>query len=151
MIPEPAAKNKSLLKDPFFYGSCLIFFILLYVGWIFFSRWQQNRVLQRKTLEQRTERQREQDRATLEQLGGSALAIQSFYVSPGIVHRGESAQLCYGVANAKTITLDPPVARVWPSYSRCFDVTPSKTTTYTLTITGPTGDSQSASVVLKVD
>ena len=41
--------------------------------------------------------------------------------------------MCYGVANAKTVTLDPPVASVWPSATRCMQVKITKTTKFTLT------------------
>ena len=44
--------------------------------------------------------------------------------------------LCYGVVNANEVRLDPPVEKVWPSLSRCFDVAPTKTTHYTLSAEG---------------
>jgi len=53
-----------------------------------------------------------------------------------VIRRAETVQICYGVANAKTVTLKPQPNAVWPSYSRCVDVKPQKTTTYTLTIGG---------------
>lgn len=151
MSSDSAPPQKPLLKNPYLYTSSLAFVILLYVCWIFFSRWDQNREFRRKAQQERTERQRESDRAALQQFGGSELAIQYFYSSPGIIRRGESAQLCYSVANAKTVTLDPPVAAVWPSYTRCFDVSPSKTTTYKLTIAGASGQTLSSTATLKVE
>ncbi|MBZ5700612.1 MAG: hypothetical protein LAN84_02055 [Acidobacteriia bacterium] len=60
------------------------------------------------------------------------------------------AQLCYGVANAKKVTLEPPVGPVWPSYSRCLDVSPTKDTTYTLTVEDGQGHSMSQTVTLQV-
>ena len=124
--------------------------VALVVGWIFFSRWWQNRAFEHRVREERTEKQREQDRADLEQMGGKELAIQTFYATPGEIHRGQSVQLCYGVANAKTVKLEPQSNPVWPSYSRCVEVSPAKTTTYTLTITGASGDSKSQSLVVTV-
>jgi len=50
-------------------------------------------------------------RAAIEQLGGNHLAIQMLYATPRI-HRGETAQICYGVANAKTVTLEPQSGKV---------------------------------------
>ena len=68
-------------------------------------------------------------------MGGKTLDIQAFYANPGAVHRGESVKLFVSVvANAKTVKLEPQPNPVWPSYSRCVDVKPTKTTTYTLTI-----------------
>ena len=59
--------------------------------------------------------------------------ITMFYASPLNPAKGEKANLCYGVENADEVTLDPPVDRVWPSMSRCIEVAPGKSTTYTLT------------------
>src|SRR6266852_3357325 len=100
--------------------------------------------------EERTEKQQEQDRITLDQLGGKELAIQNFYATPGVVRRGETVQLCYGVANAKTVKLEPQSNPVWPSYSRCVDVTPTKSTTYTLTIADDAGNTRTQSLEVKV-
>jgi hypothetical protein len=92
----------------------------------------------------------ENDRAAVELLGGKELAIQMFYATPGAIRRGESARLCYGVANAKTVKLEPQSNPVWPSYSRCVEVAPSKTTTYTLTIMDAAGNTKSQTVEVKV-
>ena len=86
----------------------------------------------------------------MDQLGGSELAIRGLYVSPSVIRAGETAQLCYDVANAKGVTLDPPVAEVWPSHSRCIDVSPKKTTVYKLSITGAAGGAVSQTVELRV-
>jgi hypothetical protein len=120
------------------------------VVWILFARWQENRSIDRRAKEERAEKQREQDRATLEQMGGKELAIQTFYAIPAEIRRGQSVQLCYGVANAKTVTLQPQSNPVWPSYARCVDVTPNKTTTYTLTIADAAGNTRSQSLEVKV-
>lgn len=59
--------------------------------------------------------------------------ITQFYASPTNPSKGEKTLVCYGVENATEVRIDPPVDRVWPSLSRCLEVTPSKTVTYTLT------------------
>lgn len=64
---------------------------------------------------------------------GSSVQILSFYAAPGAIGRGGKSLVCYGVVNAREVRLDPPVEKVWPSLSRCFDVHPAKTTQYTLT------------------
>jgi hypothetical protein len=150
LLPQPDPPPKSIFKNPSFYSKCLLVMVALLVGWIFFSRWWQNRSIENRFKEERSEKQREQDRATLEQMGGKELAIQTFYATPGEIRRGQSVQLCYGVANAKTVTLEPQSNPVWPSYSRCVDVTPAKTTTYTLTISDASGNTKSQSLVVKV-
>jgi len=150
MLAEPAPETKSPLKNPLLYSGAAFLAVLLYLGWIFFSRWQENRGIERRAAEHQADVQREQDRNTVEQMGGKELAIQNFYGNPGVVHRGESAQLCYGVANAKVVTLVPQDNPVWPSYSRCVDVKPAKTTTYTLTAQDAAGHSVTQTLEIKV-
>ena len=53
-------------------------------------------------------------------------------------------------SNAKKVTLDPPAGPVWPSYARCLDVSPTKTTTYTLTASDDAGHSTSQTFTVKV-
>jgi hypothetical protein len=148
--PQTQAKTKTVFKNPLLYSSILVGIVLLIVGWILFSRWQQNLAIERHSREERSEKQREQDRVALEQLGGKELAIQSFYASPGAIHKGDSVQLCYGVANAKTVKLEPQSNPVWPSYARCVSVSPTKSTTYTLTISDAAGNVQTQSLEVKV-
>jgi hypothetical protein len=150
MLSDSNREPKSALRNPLLYSSIAIGIALLYVGWIFFSRTQENRASEQKTKEGKAQTQRESDRAALELLGGKELAIQMFYASPGTIHRGESTRLCYGVANAKTVKLEPQSNPVWPSLSRCVKVTPAKTTTYTLTIEDAPGNTKSQTLEVKV-
>jgi len=124
--------------------------VAIYVSFVLLTRYESNRDFERRDAAQKAEQRREEDRRAVEQLGGSDLAIRSLYVSPPQIHRGEKAQLCYDVANAKTVTLDPPEGEVWPSHSRCVDLTPKKTTTYTLTIADTSGKTATQSVELQV-
>jgi hypothetical protein len=150
MLAEPAPESKSIFKNPFLYSSAVLVLALFVVGGILLSRWWENRSIDRRATQERTEKQLQQDRQALEQLGGKDLAIQNFYASPGAIRRGETVKLCYGVANAKTVTLEPQSNPVWPSYARCVDVTPAKTTTYTLTIADASGHTQSQTLEVKV-
>jgi hypothetical protein len=150
MVISPEHKTQSIFKNPLLYSSGALLVVALVVGWILFSRWQGNRQIERQSREAKSQRQRENDRAALEQFGGKELDIQSFYASPGAVHHGESVQLCYGVANARTVKLEPQPNPVWPSYSRCVDVAPTKTTTYTLTVQDGAGNTKSQTVQVKV-
>ena len=150
MLAEPAPQQKSPLKNPLLYSSTVILIVLLYVGYILISRWQENRGIERRAAEQQAAAQQRQDRATIEEMGGKELAIQNFYGSPSEVHKGKTVQLCYGVANAKAVKLEPQDNPVWPSYSRCVDVTPTKTTTYTLTAEDGAGHSVTQTLEIKV-
>lgn len=124
--------------------------VLLAVGYVMFSRWQDNRDIEHKRAQELTEKQREQDRIAVEQLGGKEMAIIAFFASPSAIRRGQSAQLCYGVSNAKTLKIEPLGQPVWPSEYRCVDVSPEQTTTYTLTIEDGAGKTASQTVDIKV-
>jgi hypothetical protein len=146
MLTEDQPKRRSPLRNPFLYTGILMLATIVYVGWVLFARWQENRAIERRA----TEKRRAADERAVEFMGGSRLEIQNFYASPGILHRGESAQLCYGVANAKTIKLEPYDKPVWPSYAHCVNVSPARDTTYTLTIADDKGHTETASFTLKV-
>jgi hypothetical protein len=148
--PEGHGPHKSPWKNPFLYSGTVLAFVAIYMGFVLITRYESNRDFEQRQTAQKAEQQREEDRRAVEQLGGSELAIRSLYVSPRAIHRGEKAQLCFDVANAKTVTLDPPEGEVWPSHSRCLDLAPKKTTTYTLTITDASGQRATQSVELEV-
>ncbi len=80
---------------------------------------------------------------------GDRLRILDFYGTPSI-SRGANALLCYSVVNAKSVRLDPPVEDVWPALSRCFNVSPAKTTRYTFTAESASGESASKAFEVKV-
>jgi len=149
MISEKQSPQKNIFKNPFVYSSLLILIVAAYVGWIIFSRHQDTRAYDKRAADAQEKKRREQDQAAIEQLGGSQLAIQMLYAPPRI-HRGETAQVCFGVANARTVTLQPQNSQVWPSHNLCVDVKPAKTTTYTLTATGADGKSVSQQVTVEV-
>lgn len=148
---EPVPEEKSFLKNPLLYSSMVVAVVLLFVVITMFSRWLDARNTERRAAQERAEKQREQDRAAVEQMGGSNFSILDFYAAPKAIRRGESAQLCYGVSNAKTVTLEPQPQPVWPSTARCVSVSPTKTTTYTLTIGDVAGKTKSATAEVRVD
>lgn len=119
----------------------------LYVGWMFFSRWQDNRELERKRAEAAAENARE----VVSTLGGNDLKILSLTLDRGFIRRGEKLQLCYGVMNATKVKIEPaPAEETWPSTNRCVEVAPTRDTTYKLTAEDAAGHTQSASVQVKV-
>jgi hypothetical protein len=143
----PDAKPKKILTNPLLYSSAIVALVLLVVVWVMASRWLENRRIEHTTRQEQVQKQRENDVRAVESLGGNELAIQSFYASPGAIRRGEAAQLCYDVSNAKDVKLDPPV---WPSHSRCMSVSPKKNTTYTLTIADAAGNTKTARLQVTV-
>lgn len=150
MLVQPDPQTKSAFKNPLLYTWAALAIAALVVAWILFSRWEENRRIENRAKEVQTQKQHEQDRAAIEQFGGNELAIQNFYATPGAIRRGETAQLCYGVANAKTVKLEPQANPVWPSYSRCVDVTPLQSTTYTLTIADAAGHTRTETLEVTV-
>ena len=59
--------------------------------------------------------------------------IVNFYATAPQLPRGEKELLCYGVENARTVWLEPPRQELSAALSRCVEVEPKETTTYTLT------------------
>ncbi len=144
---EPRDSESSSGLRLYWVGSAIVLCLgLAYVGWVFFSRWQSNREIEERIAAE----QRAQAAKTFEGMGGDRFDILTFYADPGIVRRGEESTLCYGVSNAKSVTLQPQSNPVWPSQARCVDVTPSKTTTYTLTATDSAGHTKSATAIVEV-
>jgi hypothetical protein len=150
MLAQADPPKKSALKNPFLYSWAALAIVALVVVAVLFSRWMENRDIERRARQEKTRKQLEQDRIALEQLGGKELAIQNFYAIPGTIRRGETVQLCYGVANAKSVKLEPQSSPVWPSYSRCVDVTPNKSTIYTLAIADAAGNTKTQTLEVKV-
>ncbi len=111
----------------------------LYTGWIF---WQ------RRTPPEPPKSARPVDNPLSK--FGSGVKILQFYTGAAEIAKGQHALLCYGVVNATAVRLDPPVAEVWPSMSRCLSVTPSQTTRYTLTAEGADHQTVSESIEIAV-
>ena len=115
---------------------------LLYLGWTFADRYRSNREFERARSREMAPR--------LPPDYGSAVKIVQFYASPGVLTRGEQALLCYGVANAKTLRIEPEVDVLWPALNRCLYVQPKRETRYTLTAEGADGKRVTESFVLQV-
>jgi hypothetical protein len=119
---------------------------LVYVGGVFYTRRQQDREL----AAQAAARQREMDQEAVQFMGGDRFEILNFYANPQAIRRGEDAELCYGVSHAKTVTLTPAVGAVWPAFSRCLQVAPQKTTSFTLTAVSSSGEAKTATAKIEV-
>ncbi len=147
---EPERKPMSA-NQKLWLGFCAALLIVLcYVGWIFYSRWHENHAINEEVTAERKEKDQRDAAATVESLGGSEFKIISFYASPGEIHRGDTVTMCYGVSNAKSVTVDPPVGEVWPSVSRCMQIAPKKTTKYTFTADDGKGSTKTAELTIVV-
>ena len=78
------------------------------------------------------------------------VAIAMFYTSTPVVSKGEAAILCYGVANARELRLEPGGESLTPSPNRCIEVKPERSASYTLVARGAGGDRQSQTIEVHV-
>jgi hypothetical protein len=138
--------NHNFLKRIPLIMPVFILIAALYSGWVFYSRWHDAAEARRAAEAREVERARKDIALN----GGSQLKITMLYASAFAVRKGQPVQLCYGVVNAKNISFDPPVPDVWPSMNRCVDVSPKKSTTYTLNADDGAGHSDKAQVSVQV-
>lgn len=150
MKEQPEVKSPHALRNLWLGFGAAVLIVLVYVGYTMWSRHTENADLAYKQQAAKSAQQRDSDATAVEELGGSDFKILAFYASPGSIHRGDTVDMCYGVSNAKTVKLDPPEANVWPSANRCMQVTPKKTTTYTLTIDDGKGNTANQQLTVTV-
>lgn len=96
------------------------------------------------------QKQEERKRVLDEVYGSGEIKFTTFGADSGVLKRGESTELCYGVMNAKTVKLDPPVEQAKPTYHHCVEIAPKTTTTYTITAEDGRGNSKSESITVQV-
>jgi hypothetical protein len=147
---ESERKPMSATRKLWLGFSAALLIVLCYVGWIFYSRWHENHAINEEVTAEKKEKDQRDAAATVESLGGSEFKIISFYASPGLIHRGDEVTMCYGVSNAKSVSVDPPVGEVWPSVSRCMQIAPKKTTKYTFTADDGKGSTKTAELTIEV-
>ena len=147
---EPERKPMSANQKLWLGFSAALVILLCYVGWIFYSRLHENHAINEEVTAERKEKDQRDAAATVESLGGSEFKIISFYASPGDIHRGDTVTMCYGVSNAKSVSIDPPIGETWPSVSRCMQITPKKTTKYTFTADDGKGTTKTAELTIVV-
>jgi hypothetical protein len=119
----------------------------LYVAWIFYSRHERTAAAD---AELQKRKQQEAERVNNLIFGSGEIQFTTFVAEPGVLRRGETAQLCYGVVNATHVELTPPIEAAKPTYRHCVEIAPNKTTTYTIKATDSKGNSKSASLTVQV-
>jgi hypothetical protein len=129
------------------YTTVLMIIVALWVAWIFYSRHAENARAEADLRAKQEQAQRDNANFVLQH---GELTFTTFEASDGTVKRGQTTQLCYGVVNAKSIKLDPPVEQIKPSVRHCMDIAPKKTTTYTITAEDAAGHSKSVSLTVHV-
>jgi hypothetical protein len=118
-----------------------------YSGWVLYSRHADHRRLE----EEAEKRRADQDRQIVDKIGGGELKVLMFYADPPTVRRGDAVRLCYGVAMAESVRIEPAVEGVGPALSRCVETKPiRRTTTYTLRAAGKNGAEATSTVAVAV-
>jgi Ca2+/Na+ antiporter len=145
---EPEPRPDSPLRKALVLMSVTLIVAALYVAYIFYSRYESNRQAQRALDAKKQEAQKK----SAEQIFGSGeIRFTTFSASDGLLKRGKTTELCYGVINAASVKLDPPVEETKPSYHHCLEIAPKKTTRYTITATDRAGHTKSESLEVRVE
>jgi hypothetical protein len=150
MLEQPEQKTPHTLRNMWLVFGGVVAIVALYMAYTFWARWQENSDLVEKRKVAQSEEQRDDAQKAYDNLGGAEFKIMGFYATPGLIHRGDTVDMCYGVSNAKAVKLNPPDANVWPSADRCMQVSPKKTTTYTLTADDGKGNTRTTTLTIEV-
>ncbi len=105
----------------------LIALIAIYLGWVYYERWSNNQAL----IEEMDAQKNPESQQLSDRYGDGSATVLLFYATAAI-KRGQTGKLCYGVASAESVRIEPPVGEIWPSGSRCVDISPEKDTVYRL-------------------
>jgi hypothetical protein len=144
---EPVKQPGSFLQKLLPFTTVGVIIALLYVGWTFYSRHRSDVEAERAA----AAKEQEQRQRTVDAVfGHGEIMFSLFSADNGVLHRGQHTQLCYGVENAKSVKLDPPVAELKPVYRSCIEIAPVKTTTYTITADDGKGHNKSQSLTIQV-
>lgn len=120
-----------------------------YIAWFFLARYLEHQRWQ--AAGSQPSAAEDAARSAFEQTyGGTDLRILQFYARDAEIVEGSSTVLCYGVLNARSVRITPPVDDVSPALNRCLEVSPEADTRYTFTAEGADGRTQSESLLLRV-
>ena len=136
----------SLLRKALPFLAVATIFAIAYDGWFFYSRWRQARETERMIQANEIE----EARKTVALMGGGKLTILNFYATPGVIRRGERANICYGVAGAKSVRIEPPIEDLNPAIAHCLQISPSTTTDYKLVAQDSAGHTVTREISLQV-
>ena len=124
----------------------IVFLGIIYLSFVFYSRWSQKRAL----IQRLEESGALKNRKIVEAYGGDKLTILDFYATPSSIRPGEKSLLCYGVSNSKNVRIEPHVDNVWPSLSHCVEVTPTSSMVYKLIAQDADGNTITATAAVEV-
>jgi hypothetical protein len=146
-MPQPDAPAESPLKKLLPFTAVGVIIAALYVAWTFYSRHQSEVLAQQQIA---SSQQESRQRVVEQVFGNGEIKFTAFAAGAGLIAPGEKTELCYGVMNATTVTMDPPIEPLKPTYHHCIEIAPVRTTTYTITASDGKGQSQSHSLTIRV-
>lgn len=114
------------------------------VGWVWLVRHDA-----RLRMEGATQTRHQQSSQSPDDDNGT-LGITQFYARSGAMTEGDSNVVCYGVRNARSVRIEPPVRDLTPALNRCFPIEPQQDTTYRLVAEGADGSQASQSFQVHV-
>jgi hypothetical protein len=144
---EPEQTQPSRLRAILPYTTIAMVIAALYVAWTFYSRYEANRTAAQAIQNKKAE---ENKRYVGQMYGSGEVKFIAMSADSGMLAPGQTTQLCYGVLNAKTVKVDPPVEQLKPSAHHCFEIAPKKTTTYKITADDGAGHAKSESLTVQV-
>ncbi len=141
-------RKKTALESILPYTSVAVILATLYVAYTLYSRHESNRKAQEAIAAQQEDARKRQ----VEQIYGSGeVRFTTFGADEAVVPRGQSTELCYGVLNATSVKIDPPLSEPGKvTAHHCVEISPKQTTTYTITASNGKGDTKSESVTVQV-
>src|SRR5579864_3711335 len=98
--------QRSRLRAILPYTTIAVILAALYVAWTFYSRYQENRAAEQAI---ETKKGQAKKRVADQIFGSGEVSFTTFGVDAGVLKRGEATELCYGVVNAKSVKIDPPI------------------------------------------
>jgi hypothetical protein len=119
--------------------------VLAYLGFVLLGRYLPLRRDAARKSEDWARRQAEFERI----YGGTAVRILQFYSPNGDLMEGDSTVICYGVVNARSVRIEPPLEGVGVALNRCVAAAPDQATRYTLVAEGHDGSAVSESFVIR--
>ncbi len=119
----------------------------LYVAWVFYARHERQKAAEAALARQKQE---QAERVNKLIFGSGEIQFTTLSADTGVLRRGQSTELCYGVVNAIRVEIDPPIEQAKPTYRHCIEIAPAKTTTYTIKATDAKGNTKSESLTVQV-
>ena len=128
------------------YTTLAVLLTALYTTWTMYQRYESSQA----AVERIRAKEAQDAQKAVERFGGSKLKIVAFYTTPPVASAGEKVLVCYSVANATEVQIEPEIEPVKPSISRCLETYPTHTTTYTLNAKDASGTTESQSAEVRV-